>query len=74
MKAIVLVNTTPSYVENTLKEIIKIAGVKEAYMVYGVYDIFAIIHAETTSKLSQVVLKIRKIDHINDSLTMKVVA
>ena len=73
-KAVVLVNTSPSYMENVLQEIIKIAGVEEAYIVYGVYDIFAIIHAKTTSKLSQVVLKIRKIDHINDSLTMKVVA
>ena len=73
-KIIVLVNTSPSYMENVLQDMNKIAGVEEAYMVYGVYDIFAIIHAKTSQILRQVVLNIREIDHINDVTSMNVVA
>ena len=74
VKAIVLVNTSPGYMENVLQEIVKIDGVKEAYMLYGVYDIVAIIQAKKTSKLSQVVLKFRRINHVDSTMTMKVLA
>ena len=57
--------------KNVLQEIIRIESVKEAHMVYGVYDILTIIYAETTSKLSQVILKIRKIDKVEASFIMK---
>lgn len=73
-KAIVLVNIFPSHMEKVLQDMKKIAGVQQANMVYGVYDIFAIIHAKTTSKLSEVVLRIRKNDYIESITTMKIVA
>ena len=74
MKAIVLVNISPGHMENVFQDMNKIAGVDEVYMVYGVYDIFAIIHAKTSSILRQVVLNIHEIDYIDDVTTMNVVA
>ena len=73
-KAIVLVTTSPGSMKNVLQEIIRIESVEEAHMMYGIYDILAIIHTKTSSELRQVILKIRKIDQVEASITMKVVA
>ena len=74
VKAIVLVNIFPSHMEKVLQDMKKFSGVKQANMVYGVYDIFAIIQPKTTSKLSEVVLRIRKNDYVESITTMKIVA
>jgi DNA-binding Lrp family transcriptional regulator len=41
--------------EEVLKELRKVMNVKEAYVVYGVYDIVARVEAETMDKLKEVV-------------------
>jgi len=41
--------------EEVLKELRKVINVKEAYVVYGVYDIVARVEAETMDKLKEVV-------------------
>ena len=73
VKAIVLVNISPTHIEKVLQDMKKIAGVEQANMVYGVYDIFAIIHAKTSSILHQVILNIHEIDNINEVTTMNIV-
>jgi len=48
--------------------------VKEAYQVYGVYDIVARVEAETMDKLKEVVTwGIRRLPHVRSTLTMIVV-
>ena len=73
-KAIVLVNIFPNHMEKVLQDMKKISGVEQVNMVYGVYDVFAIIHAQTTSKLGQVVQQIRKNDYVESIKTMKILS
>jgi len=60
--------------QEVLKKLKKIAEVKEAYLVYGVYDIVAKVEAETMKKLREVIAsKIRGIDGVRSTLTMIVI-
>jgi len=53
--AFVLINTEIGSEEEILKELNKIPNVKEAYIVYGVYDIVAKVEAENMDKLKEVI-------------------
>ncbi len=69
--AFVLINTEMGSMEETLKALSKIDNVKEAYMVYGVYDIVAKVEAESMTKLKELVTwKIRKLDKVRSTLSM----
>ncbi len=73
-QAIVLINTDIGAEEEVLKELMGIEGVKEAYIVYGVYDIIAKVEADSTEKLKDVITsRIRKIPKVRSTLTMVVV-
>ena len=72
--AFVLINTEIGYKERTLERIREVEGVKVVYMFYGIYVILITIQAETTSKLRELVLQIRKIDQVRSTLTMTIVA
>jgi len=73
-KAIVLINTDIGAEEEVLNQLSNLEGVKEAYIVYGVYDIVAKVEAETTEKLKEIVTsKIRKIPKVRSTLTMIIV-
>ncbi|PVX23907.1 MAG: AsnC family transcriptional regulator, partial [Candidatus Bathyarchaeum sp.] len=49
--AFVLINTEIGSESEVLDELKKIDAVKEAYMVYGVYDVVAKVGADTMDKL-----------------------
>jgi DNA-binding Lrp family transcriptional regulator len=69
--AFVLINTEMGSMEETLKALSKIDNVKEAYMVYGVYDIVTKVEAESMTKLKELVTwKIRKLDKVRSTLSM----
>jgi DNA-binding Lrp family transcriptional regulator len=69
--AFVLINTEIGSENEVLKALRKIDGVKEAYSVYGVYDIIAKIEAETMDKLKEMVTwHIRRLDKVRSTLTM----
>jgi len=53
--AFVLVNTEIGCEEEILEELKKIPNVKEAYAVYGVYDIIAKVEANTMDELKEVI-------------------
>jgi DNA-binding Lrp family transcriptional regulator len=56
------------------KELSSIEGVRETHVVYGVYDIVAVVEAESSEELNQIVFnKIRKINHVKSTLTLIVV-
>jgi len=56
-----------------LRALEKIDGVKEAYNLYGTYDIIARIEAKIMSELTQIVTwRIRKIEGVRSTLTMVV--
>jgi DNA-binding Lrp family transcriptional regulator len=59
--------------EEVLDELKKLEGVKEAYCVYGAYDIIARVEADSMDKLKDTVTwKVRKINNVRNTLTMLV--
>ena len=69
--AFVLINSEIGAEDQVLEELKKIPNVKEAYIVYGVYDIIAKVEAENMEKLKEVVTwQIRRLDKVRSTLTM----
>jgi DNA-binding Lrp family transcriptional regulator len=59
---------------DVLKELKNIEGVKEAYSLYGVYDIVTKVEAETMDKLKDIVTRqIRRLNNVRTTLTMLVI-
>jgi len=72
--AYVLINTEPEKMEEVVKDIRKIEGVKEAQMVYGVYDIVATVKTDTMDKLKEIVTwNIRRLESVRSTQTMIVI-
>ena len=72
--AYLMMNTVPDKMETVLKEIREFKGVKEAYMLYGVYDIIATVNAGNIEELKAAILKIRKNEYVSSTLTLLVVS
>lgn len=72
--AYVLINVEIGSEEEVLRSLDPISEVKEAHLVYGVYDIIAVIETETMQELKDTVSwKIRRLDKVRTTLTMIVV-
>jgi len=72
--AFVLINSEIGSEEDVLAALKKIPNVKEANVVYGVYDIIAKVEADTMDKLKEVVTwQVRRLDKVRSTLTMIVV-
>jgi len=72
--AFVLINAEIGSEEEVLKELRKVEGVEEAYIVYGVYDIIAKIKADSMDKLKDIVTwSVRRLNKVRSTLTMIVV-
>jgi DNA-binding Lrp family transcriptional regulator len=73
-KAYVLINVEIGSEEEVLRSLDPISEVKEAHLVYGVYDIIAAIETETMQELKDTVSwKIRRLNKVRTTLTMIVV-
>ena len=73
-RAFVLINSELGSEEDVLAELKKVKGVKEAYVVYGVYDILAKVEAESMDKLKESITRnIRQLDKVRSTLTMIVI-
>ena len=64
VRAFLTVNTVPDKMEQVLKDIREINGVKQAHMVYGIYDVISEVQADTMDDLRSLILKIRKIPDV----------
>jgi DNA-binding Lrp family transcriptional regulator len=72
--AFVLINTEIGSESVVLGALKKIDAVKEAYMVYGVYDVVAKVEADTMDKLKEIVTwHVRRLDKVRSTLTMIVI-
>jgi DNA-binding Lrp family transcriptional regulator len=68
--AFVFMNIDAGGEQEVLKQLRSIANVKEAHLVYGVYDLVARIEAETMDKLKEIVTwKVRRLDKVRSTLT-----
>ncbi len=73
-KAIVLINTDVGMEEEVVKHLESMPEVKEVHVVYGVYDLVAIVEAPSFDDLrSAIVNKIRRLPHIKSTTTLIVV-
>jgi len=71
LKAYVLMNTELAKEEEVVKELMKIEGVKEAYALYGIYDVIAEVEAETMEKIREIVLtRIRRLESVRTTITL----
>jgi DNA-binding Lrp family transcriptional regulator len=71
MRAFVLVNTDPSYMDDVRQELLAIDEVLEAHMLYGAIDIIAIVQSDTLKELKNILTwNIRKIEKIRSSQTL----
>jgi DNA-binding Lrp family transcriptional regulator len=73
MIAFILINAELGKENRVFTLVRALPEVKEAYMVYGVYDIIIKVEAETTQAIKDVVFsKIRRIDNVRSTVTMMV--
>ncbi|MEM1569140.1 MAG: Lrp/AsnC ligand binding domain-containing protein [Candidatus Bathyarchaeia archaeon] len=73
--AFVLINTEIGLEETTLKRLRKIKNVKEAFIVYGVYDIIAKVEAKDLEELREIVsTHIRRVEGIRSTVTLIVIS
>lgn len=69
--AFVLINADIGSENKILDELKKINAVKEAHIVYGVYDVAAKIRADTMEQLKDIVTwKVRQLDSVRSTLTL----
>jgi len=72
--AFVFITTESASMVEVLKEVKAVEGVKEAQMVYGIYNVVAKVKAETMDELKQIITEhIRRIDKVRTTFTMIVV-
>ena len=69
--AYVLLTTEMGAETAVMKDMKMIVEIKEAHMVYGVYDIIARIEADTMEDLKNIISwKVRRINRVRSTLTM----
>ena len=68
--AFVFVTTELGFEEDVLREIRTLPDVKEAYLIYGMYDIMVKIEGSTANKVEELVKKLRKLDKIRSTQTL----
>ena len=74
-EALVLINTEVGAEDEVLAQLRSVEGVKEAHIVYGIYDLYAKIEAESIEKLKDIVSsKIRKLPKVKSTITMIIVS
>jgi len=72
-KALVLINTEVGMEQEVVNQLKTMKSVKEAYMVYGVYDAVAFVEAEKIEELKNAVsYDIRKLNGVRSTVTMMV--
>ena len=72
--AFVLVNAELGSEDEVVGDLRKIGNVKEAYTMYGVYDIVVKVEAESMDNLKEVITwKIRRLEKVRSTLTLIVI-
>lgn len=70
-KAFVLINAEIGAESEVTDELRSVPDVKEAHVVYGVYDIICMVEAKTMDRLKEIITwNIRRLDKVRSTLTM----
>ena len=71
MRAFVLINTDLGFMEAVQQTLLSIEGVTEVHLLYGEYDLLAIVRVETMKRLKELIgWQIRKVQNIRASQTL----
>ena len=74
VSALVLMNCEVGAEDYVLRELGKIPAVKEAYFLYGIYDVAAIVEAALMETLNETITqRIRTLQYVKSTMTMMVV-
>jgi Transcriptional regulators len=74
ISAVVLVNTEFQSQTEIIENLKKVQGVEEAHALYGVYDLFVKIKANSIEKIKEIInYSIRKMNGVTSSLTLMIV-
>jgi DNA-binding Lrp family transcriptional regulator len=68
--AFLFVVTELGFEEDVLREIRTLPDVKEAHLIYGMYDIMVKIEGSTANEVEELVKKIRRLDKIRSTQTL----
>jgi DNA-binding Lrp family transcriptional regulator len=69
-KAFVFINVDTGSETEVLKRVREVPEVKEAYFVYGLYDIIAKVETDSMDRLKEVITwKVRRLDNVRSTLT-----
>ena len=68
--AFVLINVEIGSNEKMMDALKAIPEVKEAHLLYGVYDIIAQVESDTMSNLKDAISRIRQLEKVRSTLTM----
>jgi len=72
--ALVFINTEPDSTPEVLKKVRAVAGVEEAEMLFGVYDIVANVKTETMDQLKHIITyNIRMLANVRETQTLLVI-
>ena len=71
--AFVLLNSEIGFERDVLEVLKDIPGVREAFMVYGVYDIIIRLEADTVGDLKELTREIRQMEKVRSTLMMIVI-
>ena len=73
MKVFVFINTEPEKEKEVLQRLRGTRNVEEAYMLYGTYDVVAVIKVDAMENLNQVYTMIKRIEGVQSTTTMIVI-
>ncbi len=69
--AFILINSEIGEEKSVLEQLLTLPNVKEAYVVYGVYDLIAKIESETMDSLKKIVTEnLRILENVRSTMTM----
>jgi DNA-binding Lrp family transcriptional regulator len=71
--AFVLLTSETGFERDVLEDLKDISEVKEAFRLYGVYDIIFQVEADTRADLTGLVREIRQMEKVRSTLTMIVI-
>lgn len=73
--ALVLINTETGVEEKVLEKLKKMKNVKEAFIVYGVYDIIVEVEAKDLEELRDTIsTSIRRVEGVRSTVTLIVIS
>ena len=70
--AFVLINVDTGTDEAVFQALTQIVNITEAHLIYGINDVVVKIEADSMLELKDVVMKIRRLDHVSSTTTIVV--